>query len=58
MRYIYLYQKQNFFFNIDNLLILSISSIIIFFFIDLYKEINLLIFSFKLMNEIKWQMEI
>ena len=50
--------KHKFFFNIDNLIILSISSIVIFFSLFIYiKEINFLIFYFKLMKEIKWQME-
>ena len=58
MIYIFLYQKQKVFFNIDNLIILSISSIIIFFSLFIYiKEINFLIFYFKLMKEIEWQME-
>ena len=58
MRYIYLYQKHKSFFNIDNLIILSISSIVIFFSLFIYiKEINFLIFYFKLMKEIEWQME-
>ena len=50
--------KHKVFFNIDNLIILSISSIVIFFSLFIYiKEINFLIFYFKLMKEIKWQME-
>ena len=50
--------KHKVFFNIDNLIILSISSIVIFFSLFIYiKEINLLIFYFKLMKEIEWQME-
>ena len=50
--------KHKVFFNIDNLIILSISSIVIFFSLFIYiKEINFLIFYFKLMKEIEWQME-
>ena len=50
--------KHKVFFNIDNLIILSISSIVIFFSLFIYiKEINFLIFYFKLIKEIKWQME-
>lgn len=50
--------KTKNFFNIDNLIILSISSIVFFFSLFIYiKEINFLIFYFKLMKEIEWQME-
>ena len=58
MRYIFFVSKHKVFFNIDNLIILSISSIVIFFSLFIYiKEINFLIFYFKLMKEIEWQME-
>ena len=50
--------KHKVFFNIDNLIILSISSIVFFFSLFIcIKEINFLVFYFKLIKEIEWQME-